>query len=160
MRQSKGVRGSAEEGDEQSRRGSWSDAAHTSHSLSPTLDEGSQIPINLNRQIRELETILSLRKQTTSECSNRQKNSSLATSHSPLITGISNRELLELEILQLAENKHHRPVLIAKRESNRFVDFQAYVAAAFWRIGFPLSLAARELAGQPAKSTQRSGGPK
>jgi hypothetical protein len=49
----------------------------------------------------------------------------LATCHSPLATSISNRELLGLEILQLAENKHHRPVLIANFEPNDFVVFQA-----------------------------------
>jgi len=124
MRQSKRVRGSAEEADEQSRRGSRSDAAHASHSLLQTLDEGSQIPTNLNRQIPELETGLSLRKQSTANCSNRQKSSFLATSHSRLITGISNRELLGLEILQLAENKQPRPVLIANFEPNDFVAFQ------------------------------------
>jgi hypothetical protein len=48
----------------------------------------------------------------------------LATSYSPLINGISNRELLELEILQLVENKRHRPVLIANFEPNHFLVFQ------------------------------------
>jgi len=125
MRQRERVRGGAEQGREQSRRGSWSDTPSNSQSPLRTPDEASQIPIKLNRQIAELETALSLRKQTTANCSNRQKNSFLATSRSPLTTRISNRELLGLEILQLTENKGQRPVLIANFEPNRFLVFQA-----------------------------------
>jgi hypothetical protein len=157
MRQSERLRGSAEEGDEQSRRRSWSDAVRTSHSRLRTLDEASQIPINLNRQIRELEALLSLRKRSTANCSNRQKGSFLATSRSPLTTRISNRELLGLEISQLVENKHPQPVLIANFEPNHFPAFRAYVAAAFKRAGSPLLLAALEPAGRSGKSSQRSG---
>jgi hypothetical protein len=110
----------------------------------------------------------------------------LATSHSPLATSISNRELtmrqasasrasaqqrttrgicsaisnrelFGLEISQLVENKHPRPILIANFEPNDFFDFRAFVAAAFRRAGFRLSLGARELAGRSRKSSQRSG---
>jgi|ERR1700722_1891435 len=49
----------------------------------------------------------------------------LATCNSPLGPGISNRELLGLEILQLAENKHHRTVLIANFEPNELPVIQA-----------------------------------
>ncbi|MGB8540198.1 MAG: hypothetical protein WCD49_01050 [Candidatus Acidiferrales bacterium] len=111
----------------------------------------------LNRQIPELETPLSLRKQTTANYSNRQKNSFLATRRSPPATSISNRELLGLEILQVTENKSQRPLLIANFEPNHFVDFQAFVAAAFRRAGFPLLLEALGLAGRSGKSWQRSG---
>jgi hypothetical protein len=69
----------------------------------------------------------------------------------------SNRELLVLEILQLAENKHPRFVLIANFEPNDFFDFQAFVAAALRRAGFRLSLGARQPAGRSEKSSQRSG---
>ena len=215
MRQSERVQSGAEESDMQSRRGFGSDTtAPTSHSFLRTLDEACQIPINLNRQIPELETPLTLRKQTTANRSNRQKSSSLATSysslttsaaianrrtlnlaernrptanfpkmglakyrpisrepkdgtiaqkgplatrHSPLTTRISNRELLGLEILQLTENKGQRPILIANFEPNDFFDFQAYVAAAFRRAGFPLSLGTPEPAGMAGKSSQRDG---
>jgi hypothetical protein len=57
----------------------------------------------------------------------------LATSHSPLVTRISNRELLELEIPQPAENKHRRAVLIENFEPNDCRSFGAFVAAAFRR---------------------------
>ncbi len=74
-----------------------------------------------------------------------------------ICSALSNRELLVLEILQLAENKHPRPILIANFEPNDFFDFRAFVAAAFRRAGFRLSLGARELAGRSRKSSQRSG---
>ncbi len=49
---------------------------------------------------------------------------------------ISNRELLGLEILQLAENKRQRSLLIANFEPNQRSAFYAYVAAAFRRAAF------------------------
>jgi hypothetical protein len=145
MRQSESVfRGGAEEVGEQSRRGSWCDTASTSHSCLRTPDEASQIPIRLNRQIPELETSLSLRKQTTTECSNRQKiqfcstqnlsrkllvwSSTRSSSGRPL-PSISNCELLRLEILQLAGNKHRRSVLIANFEPNDFLNFKVCLAS-------------------------------
>ena|ERR1700722_19057682 len=125
MQQSERVQGGVKEGGEQSRRGSWSDTANTSLPTLRTPDESGQILINLSRQIPELKHPLSLRKQTTANRSNRQRNSFLATSHSPLTTRISNRELLGLEILQLTENKGQRPVLIANFEPNDFLVFLA-----------------------------------
>jgi hypothetical protein len=67
---------------------------------------------------------------------------------------------LVLEILQLAENKHPRPVLIANFETNDFVDFQAFVAAAFRRAGFPLSPGALKPAGRSGKASQQECGTK
>jgi hypothetical protein len=60
----------------------------------------------------------------------------LATSHfaltdSPKISGISNRELLVLEIPQIIENKHRPPVLIENFEPNSALGFRAFVSAAF-----------------------------
>ncbi len=103
--------------------------------------------------------------QTTSisnrELTMRRASASRASAPRRTMRGIcsplSNRELLGLEILQLAENKHPRPVLIANFEPNDFFDFRAFVAAAFRRAGFRLSLGARELAGRSRKSSQRSG---
>jgi|GEM_PF-5783730 len=76
---------------------------------------------------------------------------------------LSNRELLGLEILQLAENKHRRPLLIANFEPSHRTGFRAFVAAAFLprgtkgrRVGFPLSPAPLEPAGRPGKSSQRN----
>jgi hypothetical protein len=178
MRQRERVRISADEGGEQSRRGSLSDTADTSRPPLRTLGGASQLLIKTNRQIPELETALSLRKQRTANCSNRQKSAFLATRHSRLVTRISNRErtmrrasasrassplrttrgicsalsnreLLGLEILQLAENKDRQPVLIANFEPNYFPAFRAYVAAAFRRAGFP-SRSSRH----PGKSAQ------
>src|SRR5580700_7268962 len=120
-------RGGAEQADSQSLEISRSITPSGPQSKVQKWTETSPYSRNLNRQIPELEPPVILRKQTTANCSNRQKSSSLATSHSPLITRISNRELLGLEILQLAENKHRRPVLIANFEPNDFLDFQAYV---------------------------------
>jgi hypothetical protein len=124
MRQRKAVRSGTDEGGRPSGEWSWSGTPRTSHSSLRTLGEASQIPIKLNRQIPESKTALSLEKQSTAECSNRQESSSLATSHSPQTTRISNRELLGLEILQLTENKGQRPILIANFEPNHFVVFQ------------------------------------
>jgi hypothetical protein len=80
------------------------------------------------------------------------------------ISPLSNRELFGLEISQLVENKHPRPILIANFEPNDFFDFRAFVSAALLprgakarRAGFRLSLGARELAGRSRKSSQRSG---
>jgi hypothetical protein len=120
MRQSETVRGSAEEGDEQSRRRSWSDAAHTSHSLLRTLERHRPTANFPKMGIAKYRPIPREPKDGTIA-----QNGPLATSHSPLIIRISNRELLGLEILQLAENKHPRPVLIANFEPNHFVVFQA-----------------------------------
>jgi hypothetical protein len=64
----------------------------------------------------------------------------LATSHSQLVTVISNRELLVLEILQPAENKHRPRVLIENSEPNRRLAFRAFVAAAFRRAAFACQL--------------------
>jgi len=94
----------------------------------------------LNRQIPEVETTLTSRKQRTANCSNRQKitfckseNPSAAFAQScpePFSRRlarsvflqrngpISNRELLVLEILQPAENKHRPTVLIENFEPN------------------------------------------
>jgi hypothetical protein len=217
MRQSERVQSGAEESDMQSREGAWSAIPPTPRSRFQNLNAANPFLFELNRQIPELETPLSLRKQRTANRSNRQKSSSLATSysslttsaaianrrtlnlaernrptanfpkmglakyrpisrepkdgtiaqkgplatsHSPLTTRISNRELLGLEILQLTENKDHRPVLIANFEPNDFFDFQAYVAAAFRRAGFPLSPGALEQAGRSGKLSQPNGCPK
>jgi hypothetical protein len=121
----------------------------------------------LNRQIAELTSLVTLRKQITVNCSNRQKKhagkhqiltqklhaSSKTSSSAPtqpsdsrisnreltmrrasafrasnatrgICFALSNRELLGLEILQLAENKRHRHVLIANFEPNLFPVFQ------------------------------------
>jgi hypothetical protein len=63
-----------------------------------------------------------------------------------------NRELLELEILQLAENKHRRPVLIANFEPIHRAGFRAFVAAAFRRATFLF-----QSSGHPRESAQREG---
>jgi hypothetical protein len=59
----------------------------------------------------------------------------LATSHlllteGPLITPISNRELLVLEIPQIIENKRRSPFLIENFEPNSAPSFRAFVSAA------------------------------
>ncbi len=126
----------------------------------------------LNRQIPELESPVTLRKQTTANCSNGPKiqfckneiptqklrhsarTGSLTEESRP---HISNRELLGLEILQLTENKHQRPVLIANFEPNHQAGFRAFVAAAFSRAWSPLSPSSLERADQPGKSSQRNG---
>ena len=139
MRQSERVRDGAEEGEDQSREGSWSNLVSTSQCSLRTLGEASQIRIKLNRQIPELEHPLSLRKQRATNRSNRQRmqfcKNEISTqelrtlSRTRSVTDesdpcISDRELLGLEILQLAENKHPRPVLIANFEPNHFLVFQ------------------------------------
>jgi len=140
MRLRKGERGGADEDDKPSGEWSWSDRASTSLTSLRALSETSLVRIKLNRQIPESGTPLSPRKQRAADCSNRQKiqfcgthNSRRELHISSFIRPpsrnrslpISNRELLGLEILQLAENKHHRPVLIANFEPNDFVVFQA-----------------------------------
>jgi len=124
--------GGAEDADNQSRKISRS---ITQGDLRWSLDFRK-----LNRQIPELKHPLSFRKQTTANCSNRQKiqfrknqistqklrvssRTSSLTEESSL--HISNRELLGLEILQLIENEHLRPDLIANFEPNHFPVFQA-----------------------------------
>jgi hypothetical protein len=194
-------RGGAEEADSQSREISRSISPSEPQSKVQKWIETTPHFRKLNRQIAELEPPLTLGKQTTANCSNRQKmqlckneistqelrtsfrTSSVTDESDPHISNceltmrrasasrasaprrtmrgicspLSNRELLGLEILQLAENKHPRPVLIANFEPNDFFDFRAFVAAAFRRAGFRLSLGARELAGRSRKSSQRSG---
>jgi hypothetical protein len=128
MRQREAVRSGAEEGGKQSRQGYSSAAPSLLPSRMQLLTEANRSCRNLNRQIQELETALSLRKQRTADCLNRPKSSFLSTRHSPLITRISNRELWGLEILQLAENKHPRIALIANFEPNRFFNFRSDVS--------------------------------
>jgi hypothetical protein len=119
------VRSGGEESDKQSLEGSWSAIPPTPQSRFQNLSAASRFLFELNRQTSELETALSLRKQTTANYSNRQKNSFLATGHSLLATLISNRELLGLEILQITENKGQRPALIANFEPNDSLAFLA-----------------------------------
>jgi hypothetical protein len=118
MRQSKRLRRSAEEGGEQSSRGSWS-SAHTSYSLLRALERHRPTANFPKMGIAKYRPISREPKDGTIA-----RKGPLATSYSPLINGISNRELLELEILQLVENKRHRPVLIANFEPNHFLVFQ------------------------------------
>jgi hypothetical protein len=121
------------------------------HSLSKTI----RFCGKLNRQIPEVETTLSLRKQRSANCSNRQK-ITFCKSENPCAAfalscpepfsrrpapsvflnrnqPISNRELLVLEIPQPAENKHRPPALIENFEPNHSRSFRAFVAAAFRR---------------------------
>jgi hypothetical protein len=123
---------------EQSREDSRSNNPGPFQAQLQTLIQANPFRRKLNRQIAELEPALSLRKQTTANCSNRQKiqfckheistqklsasskNSSLAEESRPQV---SNRELLELEIPQLIENKRPRPVLIANFEPIHFPVF-------------------------------------
>jgi hypothetical protein len=65
---------------------------------------------------------------------------------------LSNREPLELETLQLAENKHRHPVLIANFEPIHRAGFRAFVAAAFRRATFLF-----QSSGHPRESAQREG---
>jgi hypothetical protein len=124
---------------EQSREDSRSTNPGPFQAQLQTLIQANPLRRKLNRQIAELEFPVTLRKQTTANCLNRQKvqfckheistqkfyapsrTSSLTAARHP---HISNRELLELEILQLAENKRQRP-LIANFEPNHFPFFQA-----------------------------------
>ncbi len=119
MRQSETVRGGAEEGDEQSRRGSWSDAVRPSQSFLQTLERHRRTANFPKMGTAKYRLISREPKDGTIA-----QKGPLATCHSPLITGISNRELFGLEILQLAENKGQRPVLIANFEPNHFLVFQ------------------------------------
>jgi hypothetical protein len=148
MRQSKRLRGSAEEGDEQSRRGSWSDAALTSHSFLRTLERhrptanfpkmgiAKYRPISPepeNRTVAQKGPLATCHSPLSTSISNREltmRRASASRASAPqrttrgICSPLSNRELLGLEILQLAENKHPRPVLIANFEPNHFVVFQ------------------------------------
>jgi hypothetical protein len=134
--------GGTENGDGQLRRISWFISWHVIQSdpRSKTYwgSETSPYFRKSNRQIAELTSPVTLRKQTTTNCSNRQKiqfrkrqistqklsasskNSSLAEESRPQV---SNRERLELEIPQLIENKRPRPVLIANFEPIHFPVF-------------------------------------
>jgi hypothetical protein len=143
---------------EQSRDNSWSACAGMPRSRVRLLSKTSHFCRNLNRQIPGVETTLTSRKQSSANCSNRQKitfckskNPSsvfaapspellsrslaqrvLATSHllaltkeGPLAcpdegraTVVSNRELLVLETLQPADNKHRPTVLIENFKPN------------------------------------------
>jgi hypothetical protein len=131
-------------GAEQSRDKSSSANVTVPRSHVQLLSEISHPCSKLNRQTPEVETTLTSRKQRSANCSNRQKitfckseNPSsvfatpspeqlsrsltqrvLATSHSPLVTSSSNRELLVLEIPQPAANKHRPTVLIENFEPN------------------------------------------
>jgi hypothetical protein len=197
-------RGGAEEADSQSREISRSIPPSEPQSKVQKWIETAPHFRKLNRQIAELEPPVTLGKQTTANCSNRQKmqfckneistqelrtsfrTSSVTDESDPHISNreltmrrasasrasaqhrttrgicsaLSNRELLVLEILQLAENKHPRLVLIANFEPNDFVDFQAFVAAAFRRTGFPLSPGALKPAGRSGKASQQECGTK
>jgi hypothetical protein len=137
----------------QSRDTSSSADARTPQSPVQLLGGASHFRSKLNRQTPELEITLSLRKQRSANCSNRQKieicksgnpSSTFTTPPRELLPRslarcvflernktISNRELLELEIPQLAKNKHRRTALIENFEPNQFSGFQASVAAAF-----------------------------
>jgi hypothetical protein len=156
----------AGEGDSQPRKISWSITQDDPRSKVHRWNETSPHLRKLNRQIPELKRPLSLRKQRTANCSNRQKiqfcKNQISTQKLPrsariysssgesrphisnreltmrrasafrasnatrgICFALSNRELLGLEILQLAENKHHRPVLIANFEPNHFPVLQA-----------------------------------
>src|SRR5271163_2878516 len=138
---------------EQSRHNSCRDCARMPQSRLQLLSKTGRFCSKSNRQIPEVETTLTSRKQRSANCSNRQKiqfckskNPStvfatpspkllsrglaqgvLATSHSPLATVLSNRELVVLETLQPAENKHRPTILIENFEPNHHVDFRAFV---------------------------------
>jgi hypothetical protein len=127
--------GLIEAGADQSRDKSWSARARMPQPHVQPSSESSHFCGKLNRQTPEVETTLNLRKQRTANCSNRQKIKFCEARNSSLISArnspISNRELLELEIPQHAENKPRGPVLIANFEPNPCSNFRAYVAAAF-----------------------------
>jgi hypothetical protein len=125
---------------EQSRDSSSSANARTTQSQSPLPSKTSHFCSKLNRQTPEVETTLTPRKRRTANCSNRQKiqfcksqnlrstsanpgseQLSRRLAHSVFLKRnppISNRELLVLEILQRAENKHRPTVLIENFEPN------------------------------------------
>jgi hypothetical protein len=137
----------------QSRDRSSSVDARTPQSQVQLLSGASHFRSKLNRQTPELEITLSFRKQRSANCSNRQKiqicksgnpSSTFATPSRQMLSRglaqcvflernrpISNRELLGLEIPQLAENKHRRAVLIENFEPNPFSGYQPYVPSAF-----------------------------
>ena len=127
-------------GAEQWRDKSWSAHARMPQSQVRPSSESSHFCSKLNRQTPEVETTLSPRKQRTANCSNRQKIEFCEAQNSTLVfaqdSPISNRELLELEIPQRAENKHRRPVLIENFAPNPCSIFRAFVAATFRRAGF------------------------
>ena len=133
--------GLVEAGAEQSRDKSWSARARMPQSQVQPSSESSHFCSKLNRQTPEVEITLNPRKQRTANCSNRQKIKFCEVRNSSLILAqnspISNRELLELEIPQRAENKHRGPVLIENFEPNHCSNFRAYVAAAFRPAQFP-----------------------
>jgi hypothetical protein len=125
---------------EQSPNNSWCACAGMPQSRAQLLGKTSDFCRNLNRQIPEVETTLSLRKQRSANCSNSQKitfckseNPSAAFPKScpePLSwwlarnlflvpnRRVSNRELFVLETLQPADNKHRPTVLIENFEPN------------------------------------------
>jgi hypothetical protein len=109
-------------GAERLRDKSWSAYARMPQSQGQLTSETGHFFSKLNRQTPEVETTLSPRKQRTANCSNRQKIEFCEARNSILVwaqnSPISNRELLELEIPQLAENKHRGPVLIENFEPN------------------------------------------
>jgi len=114
--------GLVDAGAKQSRDKSWSAHARMPQSQVQPSSESSHFCSKLNRQTPELEITLNPRKQRTANCSNRQKIKFCEARNSSLVSArnspISNRELLELEIPQLAENKHRGPILIANFEPN------------------------------------------
>ena len=69
----------------------------------------------------------------------------ITTGHSLSIPVISNRELLVLENLQVAENKHRHPVLIENFEPNSAPSFRLFSTAAFLPRGAKASRAAFSL---------------
>src|ERR1700734_2933019 len=73
MRQRERVQSGAEKSDEQSREGAWSAIPPAPQSRFQNLNAANRFLFGLNRQIPELETPLSLRKQRTEDRSNRQK---------------------------------------------------------------------------------------
>jgi len=78
----------------------------------------------------------------------------LTTGHSPLVTVISNRELLVLETPQRADNKHRPTVLIENFGPNESRGFRAFVAAAFRRAAFACESSIQ--AGESAKPEGRT----
>ena len=67
------------------------------------------------------------------------------TQGAPLAAVVSNREFLVLEIPQLIENKHRRPVLIENFEPNSAPSFRPFATAAFLPRGAKASRAASSL---------------
>jgi hypothetical protein len=130
----------AGEVDSQPLKISWSITQSYPRSKAHRWSETSPYFRKLNPQIPGLESPVTLRRQTTANSSNRQKkqffkneistqNLRASSRTSSLIEEsdppISDGELLGLEILQLTENKHRRPLLIANFEPNHFPVFQA-----------------------------------